>query len=598
MLFILMSGNMMAQGISEPEIQLINGRKYYIHTVEKGNTLYSIAKQYDTPLEVIMQENPHLQQGSLSKGDKIKIPLKQHTDVSAHKNGNFIYHAVKPGETLYAIAREYGISVNDLKANNPEAGDELSLGQELKIPVALLKKNPVIEKQAEKSNKLHTVAKGETLYSLSKLYGVSVEAIQEINNGLPSGLREGDQIQIPLDLLKATHGKELTVAETSTFLKQGSPKSEYRVALVLPFFLYQNAELEQQQEGKPVSEQFIFPRSKVAFEFYQGILLALDSIEKQYRQGKIKLHVYDSGRDTNNVSDLLSKPEMKKMDLIIGPLYYSTFVKMAEFAKQHGIMIVSPVAIQNKVLLSNPYVVKTQPSKTVQLTRFAEYVADSFRTDNIIIIKTSDPDAASAAETFAAAYKNYRRINADTLASSHPKMITWGSGAAANLSSVLSKEKRNFIFVPTASQVFATELVNYLSGIHESFPIVLGGLDNWLKYENIDLAYFNRFNLHVVTDGYVDLNKENAASLYTDYVSKYSVYPGKFAFSGFECGYYFFNLLHNTNGEIKNNITKAKAISNPFINFNFISTGPESGYENAAASILYMHDYRFYKSSK
>lgn len=130
-----------AQIESGTETVTVNGKKYYLYTVEKGNTLYSISKQFNTPLEIIILENPHIKDKPINKGDVLKIPVKYTEESTHHKNGEFIYHKVKQGETIYAIAREYNVSANDILANNPDAGDELKPEQMLKIPVSKIKNN-------------------------------------------------------------------------------------------------------------------------------------------------------------------------------------------------------------------------------------------------------------------------------------------------------------------------------------------------------------------------------------------------------------------------------------------------------------------------
>lgn len=583
-----------AQIESGTETVTVNGKKYYLYTVEKGNTLYSISKQFNTPLEIIILENPHIKDKPINKGDVLKIPVKYTEESTHHKNGEFIYHKVKQGETIYAIAREYNVSANDILANNPDAGDELKPEQMLKIPVSKIKKQHSKVLPIPVNKKTHLVNKGETLYSLSKLYNMPADSILKANNGLPNGLKEGETIIIP-ELVVKNSTVQLSTATIKNPITATGLKNTYHIALILPFFVYQNTELEQAQSGKPIDEQYVFPRSKIAFEFYQGVLLALDSLEKRLGKDKFKLFVFDSGRDTNNISDILVKPEMKTMDLIIGPLYYSAFVKTAEFAKEYQIPIVSPVAINNKVLLGNPYVIKTQPSKTIQITRFAEYVADSFRLDNVIIIQPADQESASTATLFHTAYKNYLTQKRDTTTSSFPKIIAWGSGSIGTLNTSLSKEKRNFIFIPTSSQIFATELINSLSGLHESYRVSIGGLENWLKYENIDIAYFNRFNLHVVKGGYVDNEDSNTAALRKEYVDKYGTHPGSYAMSGFETTFYFLEKLNEFGKGFMDQLRSLHTANHPYTNFKFLKTGPESGFENTSSTIVYFRDYMLIK---
>ena len=106
------------------EVHTIKGKEYYIHSIEKGQSLYFIHKKYNVPLEVLKKENPSVLDG-LSIGEKVFIPLKKDAEVEVKTNGNFINHTVKGGETLYSISKLYKISQNAIVAANQQ---ELSDG--------------------------------------------------------------------------------------------------------------------------------------------------------------------------------------------------------------------------------------------------------------------------------------------------------------------------------------------------------------------------------------------------------------------------------------------------------------------------------------
>ena len=101
-------------------IVFINGRKYFVHTVQQGNTLYSIAKAYNVSEDEIKESNPELT-NSLKIGQNIRIPVseKSSAQVEKKRKKDFIAHRIKAGETLYSIARDYNISVAPLREANP-----------------------------------------------------------------------------------------------------------------------------------------------------------------------------------------------------------------------------------------------------------------------------------------------------------------------------------------------------------------------------------------------------------------------------------------------------------------------------------------------
>jgi len=172
-----------------------NNDEFITHKVTKGETLWSISKQYNTPLEPILAYNNIKDKDSLSIGQIIKI-LQSNLPTADHT-----MHVVKKGETLWTIAQRYNLSVNSILTNNNISNSELiSIGQEMKIPShknAVIEKNianqPVInENNSNVNNNInppekaeaiaYTVKAGDTLWNISRKYGVSVEVISSVNN--------------------------------------------------------------------------------------------------------------------------------------------------------------------------------------------------------------------------------------------------------------------------------------------------------------------------------------------------------------------------------------------------------------------------------
>ena len=155
------------------DIKTINGKKYYMHTVEKGQSLYAIAKTYSIDINSVLAENDDTIDG-LKNGQLLKIPFesllpKQHSTIDTNK---YVYHIVIKGETLYSIGRQFNIDEKTLKGFNPSLVYGLKEGEQLIIsekknnkqsnPIEISKYNdqPIVS--------TYTVLPGETLYSISK----------------------------------------------------------------------------------------------------------------------------------------------------------------------------------------------------------------------------------------------------------------------------------------------------------------------------------------------------------------------------------------------------------------------------------------------
>lgn len=151
------------------------------YTVKKGDSLYSIARLYDISVEDLKTANK-LTSNVLAIGQVLRIP-----DI-VEKSDTSVYY-VKTGDTLYGIAKSYGVSVDDIKRLNNLGSNSLSIGQELLIPG--------LSSDNISSVKVYTVSKGDSLYKIANLYGISVDELKTVNKLASSVLSIGQQLVIP-----------------------------------------------------------------------------------------------------------------------------------------------------------------------------------------------------------------------------------------------------------------------------------------------------------------------------------------------------------------------------------------------------------------
>lgn len=159
------------------------------HIIKSGDTLYQLAKTYDTSVEEILDINPGVNPNNLQIGQRICIP-EYKTPPSKCPSGTFSY-TIKKGDTLYNLAREYNTTVEKiLKANPGIQPNNLKVGQIICIPE---------DKPMPTCNGLYYIVRpGDTLYSIANKCDVSVEDIMKANPGLnPNNLMIGQLICIP-----------------------------------------------------------------------------------------------------------------------------------------------------------------------------------------------------------------------------------------------------------------------------------------------------------------------------------------------------------------------------------------------------------------
>lgn len=184
-------------------METIGGKMYIIHRVEQKETLFSISRKYGVALVVMVENNPNAGSG-LEVGALVKVPYTPNKTVKT-KDG--IVHKVGDRETLYSISKQYGVTVDELKSWNTIPSSGIKMGQELlikekaivKVPETLTEKtiDKVVDKVPEsKAVNRHTVAPSETMYAISRMYGVTIQQLKDWNKLTSTDLKPGQVIII------------------------------------------------------------------------------------------------------------------------------------------------------------------------------------------------------------------------------------------------------------------------------------------------------------------------------------------------------------------------------------------------------------------
>lgn len=172
-----------------------NEKQYIIHEVEAGETLYALSRRYGIDVQTIKNQNAQ-SLSSLNIGQKVLIPILQ-----SAATGDKL-HAVKLSETLFSISRQYNVKVDDIKRWNSLTDNSISVGQKLVIKgIASSTPDTTGNSQiADKNRKSHTVIQSETLYSISRMYGVSSDQLKEWNHLESNTLEVGQVLAVSSSL--------------------------------------------------------------------------------------------------------------------------------------------------------------------------------------------------------------------------------------------------------------------------------------------------------------------------------------------------------------------------------------------------------------
>ena len=497
----------------------------------------------------------------------------------------YYVHTVQKKETLWKIAKAYEVSTDDIISVNPDADKKIKPGQKLKIPT----KKPAKAQASETTD--YTILKGDNISSIAKKFSVTSESIFKANPGLTEKIKPDQLIKIPV---KPAANKTSTVNDSITN-KGGSDKSDcsnpklldsYNIALMIPFYLNDISQIKPDDPDIKEKEPSDF-QSLSFVQYYEGILMAIDSLKKQGFSAKV--YVYSVDEDTNATHRILEKPELSKMNLIIGPFFENSLKIVAKFGKKNNIKVVDPVSTSEDILSGNPNVFKASPSIQMQLKQLAKYIAGRYSTSPIVIVHNNKENEKEFLNIFETALgSELKKVGKRD--SSYFKVIYEHSGISGITKHFNSKDT-NIIVTLTSGEVFVTNYVNKLNDISDQYNMIVFGLPSWKSFDNIETEYMQDINLHLFSSCFVDYMDTCVQSFVEQFRDKYKTEPDRYAFQGFDVSMFFFKALKKYGVNFENCLNN---MNDSYLqsNYKFVKAGKKDGFDNSYLNIYRYEDYR------
>ena len=535
-----------------PVIVFINGKKYYIHTVKSGDTLYSIAKAYEVSEAVIKECNPGAADGlKIDQTIKIPVPEKVQAEARAEKKRKreYLSHKIKAGETLYGIARDYNISVATLMEDNPDVNPQaLNVGKSLwvrKAEIGSSSEQEAKEDMAEYADNLnkatddgyiyHVVMPGETIYSLARRYGITENEFVAMND-VDGGLKSGAVVRVPDPDRNAKEVAELAQAEATDQNQaeqnrgnvdvafRSIPSSEpLDIALMLPL----------EVSSKPNASYV---------EFYQGFLLGLEHLKEEGR-GAVNLTVYNTGPAQLKVKEIVDNGAFDATDLIVGPVYEDELKPVVDFAEKRGVPVVSPLA--NLSAVKSPVLYQLSPAPEKKYAKIGNLI-DGGR--DIYLIYASSNDSEFEREIIAELEGKSRYSY--TYSYNQKSIFTprdASSPAIADMADVLKGERPCLFIVLANAETDVDRILATISSANTSIvergtksaQYVVLGTSRWGRFNNIDHTSF--FNNNVVMISTYHAKRDSAAVRDFDsrYIKSYGTLPSLYSYRGYDAAVIF-----------------------------------------------------------
>jgi LysM repeat protein len=590
------------------DVKTIGGKKYYIHKVEKGQSLYAISKIYGIDVNSVLAENDDAIDG-LKNGQELKIPFqsllpKQAVAIDTNK---YIYHKVVKGETVYSITKKYKIDEKKFVSYNPTINSGLKEGDYV-IIAEKKKSNNVVIHIAPSSNSTvavasesYTVQQGETLYGISKKLNVSQEDLLKWNPAVKEGISTGQVLKInsgkvisQASIVTSTAIIPTSIVASSTIIPMSTElaviskakKASYNIGLILPFKLVESESINIDELARLKAS---FPQTQsLALDFYFGFKKAVDSLVS--KDFEVNIHLFDiDERDSAKVEAICKSGEFKLLDAVFGPLNAGVFKLVSGHTKNLGIPIISPVIQQNKILFNNPLVSKVNPSQYTLIEGLADYCIDSLLASSNSIIVSATKKDQSYVNAFKSRYNSYLLTHGKSVKDS----ITEVKGISGVKNAYVSG-KKNVIILLTNNQVFLQDFITQLYAFSDKKDIALVGFNNVSAIDNLDQDYLNALQFHFATSNYVDFHDSTIRQLTYQYQEVYTADPSDYFFQGFDIAMYYLSNLKNQGPDFFLNLEKYPK-DGVSTRFKFVRPDNETGFENRAVYIFKYSNYKLRK---
>ena len=519
------------------------------HTVERGQTVYAIATMYGVGVDEIYRLNPE-SKVSIQLGAKLIIPQKQKaiiTPANPMANPEYIFHTIKPRETLYAVRIKYDIPAEAILAANPGLSTEtFTIGKTIRIPHSSINEDVIIENtKTIHKNTPYKIKKKDTFYSICRRFDVTKKQIIELNPKIKGKLKAGATILIPekFEIVVAEPvKKQESENEINALLTQKdviNKASVLNVSLLLPF----------------TNTKTTSARTALYIEYYEGFLLAVDSLKNLGYS--INLSVYDTGSGVQQIKKIINEHKLQKADIVIGGVENAQINLLAQHCASNKVKYVIPLTSKNDDVLSNAYVFQVNTPQAYLFSKASQAACSLFKDYNIVILKFKN-DREEKTQFIETLKMELKQQNIAY------KELTHSAQFTANISALCSLDKPTLIIPSTASSVALSKILSPLRTLKHSKPkfgLTLFGYPEWQTYTNDYLEDFYALNTYIYSYFYANNLSSEVKNFYQYYKKWYSknliaTYP-KYGMLGFDTGFYFLKTMHTQGINFEKNINKA-----------------------------------------
>ena len=500
--------------------------------MQPGQTLYSICKAYGANIDEVKSLNDK-KDNALSLYEVLKVP---YTDPFVQQDDKFYYHKVVKGETFYSIARLYKIKPKRLlKFNEGYAQNQpLAVGAVVKLPLAEIDLSVLGEEEIEAS-----VGKKQEIRPERPVRNESVKKVEEasVTDILQNALMQKNEKteQEPeketTTVIGATDKMEIpdyiseVVMPVDPFVK---------VALLLPFSAKDYPVfVDTLVEKMPVQ---ISARSEQFISFYEGVLLAVDSLKNQGY--KVNLKVFDTERSAEKMYTMVDEIDRFHPDLIIGPVYGSVYKALMDDLTNKNIPVIYPLSSRSEEFGVYPDFIQVNPSMKALTVAMSDWLREEAEEANLVCLNLTGNEVSHSDLEDIRLFKEYmHRIGS-------MNFYDWNTSAVPldGLRLQLLPDRENIIILPTTKEAEVSKILPVLSALTDGYRITVVGFPEWQAFTSVDHETYFKLNTKIFTYSYVDNTTEPAKRFALKYRKYFYTEPNNLAYKAFDMSLYFIEL--------------------------------------------------------
>jgi len=561
----------------------LQGKHFFYYSVKKGDSLYGISKQNSWDIDTIRKYNKKVFSG-LKKDMRIYYPADAKPadyELKVSDKKSILIpldpdHVVKKGETVYGIAKHYGIPVADIYSLNPSAKFGIREGEKLKMPATLLA-----------DIKQYTIRQGDTPYSVAKLFNTGVSDIYKANPGISDkNFKYGHKIMIPVntnekrlrteivkenqlqgfDTYKAKSGdswngiakkygvtvEDLTEINEGVEMKKGAIVAvpDYAMVDVKKTYVEEDPR-EKTEEGRNMIYEEVAkarnitpgnvrmavvldaPASRKDMEFSRGLIASLDVHKNSGYE--ISFKIIDGTHSSDSIVNVLTEfnPNLLISTADNLPAYLS------DYSGSHSVALLNTFDVKSDATSSNPYIIQLLPPSDIFTNITARYISDTFGKRKIIFVGRTEND--EIAQALCKRFESSQRMDMS------PEEL---------LDYPFYDNENYLIYCASTDRNEVSGILDKIIDIRLTSPmseISVIGKPSWITFVDALSEKFSRADVYFPSRFYFDTATPDSKQFMNTYKNIYNHPPYKsypiYSVTGFDVGNYFFDAVGRNGGD-------------------------------------------------